>query len=110
VDSPAPDATLAGSFDVVGWAFKDDVGIARVDILIDDRLVAVARYGTPAPHVAGYWKISGDRHHPDVGFVGRVDPSGIPPGPHWLALRLHGVDGSTEPWPPQRVIIAPRAR
>jgi hypothetical protein len=110
IDSPAPGATVADSFDVLGWAFKDDIGIERVEVTLDDQVVAVARYGTPAPHVARYWKVSGDPRHPDVGFVARLAVGGLPPGPHWLALRLHGTDGSVEPWPPQRVFVEARPR
>ncbi|PPT53526.1 hypothetical protein XarbCFBP8150_21615, partial [Xanthomonas arboricola] len=41
-----------------------------------------------------YWKISTDPQHPNVGFNATFDTHALPPGTHWLGLRLHGHDGS----------------
>ena len=103
VDAPVANARVGGDFTVQGWAFKDGVGIERVEILLDGRVVAEAAYGLPSPGVARYWKISTDPGHPDVGFSARV---ALPPGSegtHWLGLRLHGRDGSVEDWSEQRI-------
>ncbi len=103
VDAPVANARVGGDFTVQGWAFKDGVGIERVEILLDGRVVAEATYGLPSPGVARYWKISTDPGHPDVGFSAKV---ALPPGSegtHWLGLRLHGRDGSVEDWSEQRI-------
>ena len=105
-DGPAPGSRVGRSFDVAGWAFKDGVGIARVEVTVDGEVVAEADYGSPRTYVAEYWKISTDEAHPRVGFDARVDlPKDIGPGVHWLGLVLHGKDGSREPWPRQRIIV-----
>lgn len=101
IDAPIANAAVQGEVDVRGWAFKDGVGVARVDVLLDGRPIAQARYGLPSPGTAAYWRISTDPNHPDVGFAARVDLSGVPRGRHWLGLRLHGADGSVEDWPEQ---------
>ncbi|MGN6513960.1 MAG: Ig-like domain-containing protein, partial [Lysobacteraceae bacterium] len=103
VDVPASGATVArgGTLAVAGWAFKDGVGIARVEVLLDGRVVAEARYGRAAPGVRAFWKLSDDPQHPRVGFDARVDLRGVAPGRHWLGLRLHGRDGSAEDWSEQ---------
>ena len=74
-----------------------------VDILIDGRVVAPARYGEANAGVADFWKGSTDPNHPRVYFRARV--AGLSPGRHWLGLRLHGADGSAEDWPAQLVVV-----
>jgi hypothetical protein len=99
------DATVTRRFEVAGWAFKDGAGIARVEVLLDGAVVALADYGSAQPQVAAYWRMSSDPAHPDVGFRAKVDASALKPGTYWLGLRLHGRDGSIEDWPEQRVTL-----
>ena len=103
IDAPTPDATVAPSFDVAGWAFKDGIGLRRVEVLLDGRVVAQARYGEANPGVAAFWKVSTDPNHPKVYFRARIDDA--PRGAHWLGLRLHGGDGSVEDWPEQELEV-----
>lgn len=103
IDQPVAGAAVPRTFQVSGWAFKDGVGIDRVEVTIDGKVVARARYGLPNPGASAYWRISTDPNHPGVGFSAQVDASSLPPGRHWLGLRLHGSDGSVEPWSEQPV-------
>ena len=103
VDSPLPGASVGPQFDVAGWAFKDGVGLEMVEVLLDGRVVARARYGEAQPAVAAFWKISTDPHQPNVYFRARIE--GAAPGAHWLGLRMHGKDGSVEDWSEQRVLV-----
>jgi hypothetical protein len=107
IDAPAPGALVSGTFSVSGWAFKDDAGLARVQVLVDGVPAADALYGEPRPDVAAYWRISTDAAHPRVGFHARLDAAQLRPGRHWLGLRLHARDGGIEDWPAQEVRIAP---
>ena len=106
VDAPVPGATVGRTFDAHGWAFRDGVGLARVELTLDGRVVGEAVYGEDNPGVADYWRISTDPNHPRVGWSARigVDRS-VPDGIHWLGLRLHGADGSVEAWPEQPLRI-----
>ena len=106
VDTPQSKAGVARRFDVSGWAFKDGVGLKGVDILLDGKAVAKARYGLSSPGTAAFWKVSTDPNHPDVGFAAEVDLASATPGRHWLGLRLHGVDGSVEDWSEQPIEVA----
>ena len=81
-----------------GWAFKDGVGLARVEVLVDGVPVVEAEYGIASPGTAAYWRISSDPGHPAVGFRANVEVGALPAGRHWLGLRLHGRDGSREDW------------
>src|SRR5688572_6177137 len=105
IDTPPPAVRVGRTFDVQGWAFKDGVGLDRVEITLDGRVLALADYGSPNPRTADFWKISTDPNHPDVGFSAQVKTGDVAPGRHWLGLRLHGRDGSVEEWPEQPVRI-----
>lgn len=106
IDAPAPGATLPSRFDVQGWAFKDGVGLRRVEVLLDGRVAGAADYGAPMPGVRDYWAGSTDPNHPRVGLRASVDAGALAPGKHWLGLRLHGADGSVEDWPEQAFHVA----
>jgi hypothetical protein len=103
IDHPTSGARVAAGqpVDVDGWAFKDGIGLARVQLLLDGRPVAMARYGMTNPGVRAYWKISNDPQHPRVGFRARFETRDLAPGRHWLGLRLVGRDGSVEDWQEQ---------
>ncbi len=104
IDAPAAGRTVErAGFAITGWAFKDGVGLARVEVLLDGRVVAQADYGLDSPGTAAYWKISTDPAHPKVGFAAQVDASAFTAGRHWLGLRLHGMDGSVEDWSEQPI-------
>jgi 4-amino-4-deoxy-L-arabinose transferase-like glycosyltransferase len=105
IDVPAAGAQVAGRARVEGWAFKDGVGLSKVEVLLDDQVVANAEYGIWNTGVAAYWKISTDPNHPKVAFAATIPLDGVAPGTHWLGLRLHGTDGSVEDGPQQRLEV-----
>ena len=104
-DEPVSDARVGKVFDVAGWAFKDGVGLDRVEVLLDGAVVGTADYGLDNAGPKRYWPFSSDPHHPDVGFHARIDASTAAPGRHWLGLRLHGSDRSVEDWSEQPIVI-----
>lgn len=106
IDLPVAKASVGQRFTVQGWAFKDGVGLDRIQILLDGQPIADAVYGLPSPGTAAYWKISNDPNHPDVGFQAQVQlPEATADGMRWLGLRLHGRDGSVEDWAEQPLRI-----
>ena len=106
IDTPVAGASSGRQLQVNGWAFKDGVGLRAVEVLLDGKPVAQARYGLPSPGTAAYWKISNDPNHPHVGFSADLDLASASAGRHWLGLRLHGQDGSVEDWLEQPLDIA----
>jgi 4-amino-4-deoxy-L-arabinose transferase-like glycosyltransferase len=104
-DEPVSDGRVGKVFDVSGWAFKDGVGLDRIDVLLDGVVVGRVDYGLDNPGPQRYWPISSDPHHPHVGFRGRIDTGAATSGRHWLGLRLHGSDGSVEDWSEQPIEI-----
>ena len=108
LESPAPDDAAAGVVEVSGWALKEGVGLQRVQVTLNGRVVGDAEYGAPRPDVIDYWGIApGDDR---VGFRMRVDLSGQARGEAWLGLVLHGRDGSVEAWPEQRLRIGAQGK
>jgi 4-amino-4-deoxy-L-arabinose transferase-like glycosyltransferase len=105
IDAPVAGAHVGTSFEARGWAFKEGVGVRRIDVLLDGSVVARAKYGLPDPGVAAFWDDSSDPQHPDVGFRAKVETAGLPRGRHWLGLRIHGRDGSVEDWSEQPVVL-----
>jgi hypothetical protein len=104
-DAPVAGARVDRSFLVAGWAFKDGVGIARVEVTLDGLPLAQAHYGAQRAYVAPFWRISTDPAHPYVGFDVEVTLPEGSHGSHWLGLVLHGKDGSSEAWPQQRIVV-----
>lgn len=107
IDTPQADATVTGVMEVRGWAFKDGVGLSRVEVLLDGKAVAEAEYGRTYD-ITSFWTNSNDPQHPNVGFTARIDTGALAPGRHWLGLRLHGRDGSVEPWQEQALQVPAR--
>ena len=107
VDTPGSGDRVPPRFSVQGWAFKDGVGLAKVEVLLNGEAVATADYAIPRPDIAAYWQISTDPQHPNVAFRADIDASALPPGRQWLGLRLHGRDGSVEDWWEQPVVVEP---
>lgn len=99
IDRPIAGSTVPRRFQVNGWAVKDGVGVARVEVTIDGQVLAEAEYGLandwPHQFLRG---ASRDPNRPNTQFNVEVDASALAPGRHWLGLRIHGADGSVEPW------------
>lgn len=90
---PEPDARVSGSTTVSGWATVDGVGVARVEVLLDGRVAALARYGIEDVEVRSQWPLSDDPAQPNVGFSASLDLRGVATGSHTLALRVVARDG-----------------
>lgn len=110
IDAPEAGATVPRKFAMTGWAFKDGVGLASVEVLLDGRPFGRAGYGLSRPEVVGFWAKwrdggSTDPQQPNVGFRADLDLAGVPPGRHRITLRLHGRDGSVEDWIEHPVVL-----
>ncbi len=106
-DTPSSGDHVATQMSVKGWAFKDGVGLSRVEVLVDGRHVVDAVYGRTFD-IRRAWPQSTDPQHPQVGFDARIDTTTLAAGRHWLGLRLHGHDGSVETWQEQPFVVPAR--
>lgn len=106
IDVPEAGARVDRRFSVGGWAVKDVVGVAKVEVLLDGRVVAVASDAGANEWLRGFLKdASRDPRMPRVQFTAEVDAGAVPAGRHWLGLRVTGGDGSVETWAEQPVEI-----
>jgi 4-amino-4-deoxy-L-arabinose transferase-like glycosyltransferase len=105
IDTPRRSARVSRNFEATGWAFKDGVGIARVEITLDGQTIGIADYGQADAGIRGYWRDSNDPQHPYVAWTASVRAGAVTPGLHWLGLRLVGNDGTVEQWPEQPLRI-----
>lgn len=98
VDSPEAGARVGRRFEVTAWAVKDTVGVRKVEVLLDGRVVATARRaGTDEWIVDEFLQgRSRDPAVPGIRFAAAVDATGLPAGLHWLGLRVTGGDGAVE--------------
>jgi hypothetical protein len=106
IDAPVAGARVGRSIPVEGWAFRQGVGLAKVEATLDGRVVGELEYGLRYDGLDRFWTGLSDPGMPDLRFAGRIDAQGVAPGRHWLGLRLHGRDGSVEAWPEIPVEIA----
>jgi 4-amino-4-deoxy-L-arabinose transferase-like glycosyltransferase len=106
IDVPAAGATVGRRFSVGGWAVKDVVGVTKVEVLVDGRVVAEATDASANEWLTVFLKgASRDPRMPRVQFNVEVDAGALPAGRHWLGLRLTGGDGSVETWAEQPVVV-----
>ena len=106
IDVPAAGARVDRRFSVGGWAVKDIVGVAKVEVLLDGQVVAVAREAGGNEWLRGFLKdASRDPRMPNVQFTAEVDAGHVPAGRHWLGLRVIGGDGSVETGAEQSIEI-----
>lgn len=108
LDTPVSGVRVARGFPVRGWAFRQGTGLAKVEATLDGRVVGTLRYGLPYEGLDRSWPGLADPNGPNLGFAGTVDAGTLPPGRHWLGLRLHGLDGHVEDWPEIPVEVPPR--
>ena len=92
VDTPAPDETISGIFNLFGWALVDGGPIDRVEIYIDGEYIGNAVYGVPRPDVAADYP--GRDGEPNFGYSFQLDTSLYGNGPHTLSVVAYSLSGS----------------
>jgi len=69
-------------------------GVARVDILLDDRVVGQAKLGLSPPDTPRPAALAYDPDYPRLRFTLDLPPAALTPGAHQLAARMTARDGS----------------
>jgi hypothetical protein len=106
IDLPRPGARVGPRFDVAGWAVKDIVGVKKVELTLDGRVIAEARNAGENRWLSSFLKNrSLDPRMPNVQFSAEIDATGLPAGRYRLGLRITGGDGNIETWSEQPVTI-----
>jgi uncharacterized protein (TIGR03437 family) len=80
LDTPAPNASLSRTVNVVGWAI-DNVAVAKVEISVDNIVVGQAAYGLARPDVvAAYPWVT------NPGYTFSLDTTKLTDGPHNVSV------------------------
>ena len=88
LDEPAPGADLTGVAAVGGWAYNEDLGVARVRLYLDGEAIGEAEYGLPRPDVVAATRLRSDPNQPNLGFRASIDTREFDPGWHELAIGI----------------------
>jgi len=92
IETPDVRATLNNTATGSGWAL-DNVGIARVDVLIDGQKVGEAIYGLSRPDIGAAWSSFPNASRSGYSFL--LDTTKFTTGEHTLAVRLFDAAGNT---------------
>lgn len=91
LETPGHRATLTLNATGTGWAL-DNVGVAAIEILIDNQKVGEAVHGQPRPDVATVW--GGFPNAAQSGFSFTFDTTKLTNGDHTLAVRVVDAAGN----------------
>ena len=100
LDLPLATQTVTGVVPVAGWVL-DDVGVVRVEVLVDGTLVGQASYGSSRPDVATVFL-----HAPEqIGFSYLLDSARYADGPHQLQIRATDKAGHVALLPARSIVV-----
>lgn len=105
IDRPAPGATLSGTIAVSGWAYREDLGVERVLLLLDGAVVAQAEYGLPRPDVVDARDFRTDPNQPNLGFQAAIDAAGYASGRRTLSIRIIDSSGFATDYGRREVVL-----
>jgi len=88
LDSVKSNMTISGFHNVRGW-FYNSIGVKKVDILVDDKVVGTAQYGLSRPDVPLVFPEVGM----DSGFSYMLDTTKLSEGKHTIEARGIGNNG-----------------
>lgn len=105
IDRPAPGATLSGTIAVSGWAYREDLGVERVLLLLDGAVVMEAEYGLPRPDVVDARNFRTDPNQPNLGFQAEIDAAGYAAGRRTLSIRIIDSHGFATDYGRREVVL-----
>ncbi|PGV51540.1 Ig-like domain-containing protein [Bacillus sp. AFS037270] len=90
IDAPVNGATVKGTTLVRGW-FLDGSGVAKVEVLVDGKLLAQAQYGLSRTDVA---RVYPAYKNTNAGYQYTLDTTNLSNGQHTLTVRETGKSGA----------------
>ncbi len=96
LDLPAPDAHIESTIEVSGWVINEGLGVSRIDVMLDEQLIAEANYGIARPDVATAMNVQDDLNAPNLGFNATIDTDSLPKGQAIFSIRVVGVSGEIQ--------------
>lgn len=106
IDPPVAGQVMSGVFHIEGWAFKEDIGIRSVALLLNDEEVAEMNYGFNRPDVASSQDVKTDPNSPNLGYAFDLDTTAFANGSYRLAIRLTDERGVQDVYGEREIEIA----
>ncbi|MFS0821562.1 N-acetylmuramoyl-L-alanine amidase [Bacillus sp. 1P02SD] len=89
LDSPTSGEILKGLQNITGW-FLDEIGIASIEVLVDDKVVGQATYGDARPDVQNAFP---ELYNGNPGFHFALDTTRYDNGQHSITIREIATNG-----------------
>ncbi|MEH7106792.1 Ig-like domain-containing protein [Bacillus sp. JJ1764] len=92
IDLPTQSATIKDDMIVKGW-FLDGNGVAKIDVLVDGKIIGQAQYGLSRPDVA---RVYPQYNNQNSGYNLVLSSKTLTNGPHTVTVRETGKTGATK--------------
>ncbi|AGK55741.1 mannosyl-glycoendo-beta-N-acetylglucosaminidase family protein [Bacillus sp. 1NLA3E] len=89
INSPSDGSLINGTTNVRGW-FLEGSGVAKVDVLVDGKIVGQATYGSPRPDVQGVFP---EYQNANSGYEFKLDTKSLTNGSHSITVQATGNNG-----------------
>jgi 4-amino-4-deoxy-L-arabinose transferase-like glycosyltransferase len=106
IDRPEAGASVQNELEIAGWAFSEDIGIAEIELLIDNQPVSRLDYGIERIDVVSAKNVRTDPGSPNLGFGLRLDSRMLTNGEHSLALLIRNNQGTELVYGERTIFIA----
>ncbi len=109
LDAPQPNSNHRGAINVSGWAFKQDIGIVEIRLLVDGQSTQTVSYGANRPDVAEVYsaQTNSDPNTPMLGFNSVLETADLSAGRHEIELEIVGGNGETAHYGKRVIELAP---
>ena len=96
LDLPVNNAELNENIRVSGWVINEGLGVARVEILLNEQTIAIANYGIARPDVATAMNVQNDPNAFNLGFEANIATESLPKGRAMLSVKAIGISGEEQ--------------
>lgn len=96
LDLPQNNAVVSTNIDISGWVVNEGLGVASVEVLLNEKVIAIAQYGVSRPDVAAAMNVQSDPNAPNLGFEASIATSSLPKGKGILSVKVVGVSGEEQ--------------
>lgn len=88
IDLPIEGESVQNDLIITGWAFNEDLGIDKIDLVIDQNPIATLNYGIVRNDVIEEIRVKSDPNAPNIGFNYILDSHSIENGTHDIEIKM----------------------
>jgi beta-N-acetylglucosaminidase len=101
IDTPASNAKVKGDMEVKGW-FLDGSGVAKIEVLVDGKVIGQAQYGLERLDVKNAFP---EYQNANSGYRYTLDTRKLSNGSHSVTVRETGKNGATKVLPSRSINV-----